>query len=222
MPIRALLQGWPSVEQARLVIHKSTKFYIKLLEWLGLITVEIKGFEHAKLNSGMILIANHSSLLDIVFFLSIFPNCSCIAKKGLLYFSPYALIIRWAGYAASAGGNEIVEQANSELQNNRPFVIFPEGTRKSHSSQKHGAQEVKFKRGAAALVLKSKAPVVPVIFKYSPPVLGKNRRWRDAPDRICQVNIEFFPAIYFHQVQTDKWIQRREITKKLEDFFGSN
>lgn len=219
LPLKAIFYGWPSVEETRLIINKSTKQYLLLLKKLGLIRVSIRGLEHTELNQGIILVANHPSLLDIVFFLSIFPTCSCMAKKNLLYFSPYALVIRWASYVAGSGGSEIVEQANLELMNKRPFVIFPEGTRKSQQGQKTGSTDLKFRRGAAALALKSGAAVIPVVFKYNPPVLGKNRNWYDAPDRICDVEIEFFPAIYFEQNHKDQWIQRREITRKLEDFF---
>lgn len=219
LPLKALFFGWPSIEQARDLIHKSTKFYISILKKLGLIEVKIKGLEHTKLDIGMILVANHPSLLDIVFFLSIFKNCSCMAKKNLLYFSPYSLIIRWAGYVASTGGSEIVEQANIELENKRPFIIFPEGTRKSQNSRQLAHENIKFRRGAAALALRSNAPIVPAIFKYDPPVLGRGRKWYDTPDRICNIEIEFFPAINFEKTKAPQWEQRREITRRLEDFF---
>lgn len=219
LPFKALFWGWPKTEETRLVVNKSCKFYLSLLEKLGLINVSIKGLENTKLHQGFIIVANHPSLLDIVFMLSIFPNSSCMAKKNLLYFSPYSLIIRWASYVASTGGSEIVEQANIELQNKRPFIIFPEGTRKSQQDQKGGSDKQKFRRGAAALALRSKAPIVPAIFKYDPPVLGRNRKWYDAPDRVCNVEIEFFPPIYFTKNDAPEWEQRRDITRKLEEFF---
>lgn len=222
LPLKALLFGWPSVEESRKVVSKSAKIYLSFLQRLGLITVSIKGLDKTEIESGIIIVANHPSLLDIVFLLSIFPTSSCMAKKGLAYLSPYALIIRWTSYAAASAGSEIIEQANLELQNKRPFIIFPEGTRKSQANQQLGLYNLKFKRGAAALALRSNAPVVPVIFKYDPPVLGKNRRWYDTPGRVCNIEIEFFAPISFTRNSNQQWVQRREITQSLENIFIEN
>ena len=69
------------------------------------------------------------------------------------------------GISANRDGNDVrvLLDCFKCLKNNEKIVIFPEGTR-----NKTGAELLPFRHGAAAIAIKAKAPIVPIMM-YSKP-----------------------------------------------------
>jgi 1-acyl-sn-glycerol-3-phosphate acyltransferase len=77
-----------------------------------------------------ILVANHSSFLDILLVLMLHPK-ALIMVKSWVYNSPvFGLFIRYAGYPfAKEGAAEDIESIRQLINDGYSIVIFPEGTR---------------------------------------------------------------------------------------------
>lgn len=109
-----------------------------------------------------LIVANHQSQWETIAFLTLVPNVAIVAKQELLAIpvmgwfllnSPMILIDR------ESGGNALrhmLTQARAALAQGRPVLIFPEGGRKSATS------EVEFKRGIELLYGQLGVNVLPV------------------------------------------------------------
>ena len=75
------------ISRGQRVIHTSFYVFIGLMHRIGIMTYEIKGLE--KLNRpGQLIIANHPTLVDIVFLISRVKQANCIVK-GSLWRNPF-------------------------------------------------------------------------------------------------------------------------------------
>jgi len=86
--------------------------------------------EKLDFNTPKILVANHSSFLDILLVLMLHPK-SIIMVKSWVYNSPiFGLFIRYAGYPfAKEGTAEEIDSIRQLIADGYSIVIFPEGTR---------------------------------------------------------------------------------------------
>ena len=169
LPIRATSRVW-------------AKGILVALRW----TVGLTHVEHGRHNlpaGPYLIVANHqspwettaaaaSSLLGetsaskwafrAIAFLSLVPNVAIVAKRELLAIpvmgwflrhSPMILIDRERGGSAI---RHMLSETRKALAQGRPVLVFPEGSRRSVSS------DVEFKRGIELLYLQLGVPVLPV------------------------------------------------------------
>jgi 1-acyl-sn-glycerol-3-phosphate acyltransferase len=150
-----------------------------LLKWIvGVnLEVEIDGATRALLESGKgaVLMANHSSFLDV--------NVAFASSPAPIVFLAKASIrkIPFIGEANARVGTVFVERGNMEsarkaisslestLKKGRCVLVFPEGTRSDNGS---GVVRP-FKKGGFHLAFNADAPIIPVYFKGVGPLLPK-------------------------------------------------
>ena len=113
------------------------------------------------------MVANHPTLLDVVFLVARMPQADCIVKLGAWKNPFLRRVVSIAGYIANAEGPVVVDACVERLRAGRSVVVFPEGTRSAGT----------FKRGAARIALRSGAQVTPVVIRCNPPALGKHQAW---------------------------------------------
>ncbi len=124
---------------------------------------------------GLVIVANHPTLLDVVFLISAVPNATCIVRSGLAS-NPFTRApVRLAGYVCNDWGVELVEASVQALRTGSSLVMFPEGTRSNP------AQPPKWQRGAANIALKAGVPLTPVSIRCEPPTLRKGEPWWQVP-----------------------------------------
>lgn len=115
--------------------------------------------------SAQILIMNHQSFMDVMYFEAAHPNNLCwIAKKelGEAFLYGHALKAPKMILINRESKKELVhllKEAKDRLDSGRMLCIFPEGTR-----SKGGEQLLPFKSGAKVLVEHFKLKVQPVVF----------------------------------------------------------
>ncbi|MCI5969512.1 lysophospholipid acyltransferase family protein [Helicobacter sp.] len=115
--------------------------------------------------SAQILIMNHQSFMDVMYFEAIHPNNLCwIAKKelGEAFLYGHALKAPRMILINRESKKELVfllKEAKDRLDSGRMLCIFPEGTR-----SKGGEKLLPFKSGAKVLVEHFKLKVQPVVF----------------------------------------------------------
>ena len=172
---------------ARWWITVGLRAFIAIMDWVGL-DYEVQGLHRAPARGGLI-IANHPSLIDVVFLLALFPGADCVVKRAL-WSNPFTmLIVRFARYIPNDDTETMLATAVDRLRSGRRLILFPEGTRTVPG------QPLDFKRGAAVVALKAGADVVPVRIDVSPTTLTKAEPWYAIPERLVQLSFRVLPPM---------------------------
>lgn len=139
--------------------------------------VEIEGLEHSTPGSAQILVANHESLLDIWALMAAVPaSLRFVAKKELARIPVFAAACRAAGHVfidrTRAGeAAEAIRAAGARMRREGlTLVLFPEGTRSSDGGLG------RFRRGAFALAIETRADLVPAAIEGGGRILGRNAK----------------------------------------------
>ena len=129
------------------------------LKWIAGTDLEVRG----NLADRRVLVASkHFSMWETIAFLSLLPRPAIVLKQSLLripFYGWYARKMRMIAIDRSAGAKAIrlmAAEAKRALDDDRPVVIFPEGTRKKPSASPD------YKPGVAALYALLQVPCVPV------------------------------------------------------------
>ena len=151
-------------------IQRAFRVFAALGDRLGLFSLELRGAERLA-NGPALIVANHPTLLDVVFLISQLPQADCVVKADT-WRNPFLRgIASLAGYVSNQDGPKLVEECTRRLRGGRTLVLFPEGTR----STAHGLRP--FKRGAARIALASGCALRPVRIRCEPRILGKDQAW---------------------------------------------
>jgi 1-acyl-sn-glycerol-3-phosphate acyltransferase len=177
LPVLAVIPG-NRRDRAQAVIRLNFRFYLSMLQWLGLLRLEIEGAERLKSSGGCIIVANHPSLLDVVMLMALVPRAQCIVKNELWNSFLLGGLMRRAGYIRNdLEPDALVEACRTALAQGYSLIIFPEGTRTRPGSLPH------FHRGFANLATLSGASMQLVIITCDPPTLVKGEPWWRIPVR---------------------------------------
>jgi 1-acyl-sn-glycerol-3-phosphate acyltransferase len=149
-------------------------FFVWFMKTFGVLTWEIEGRELLA-EPGVLVVANHPTLIDIVFIISMIPHASCIVKPSL-YQSVYTKgPVSRAAYIASDEPETLIGDCVKSLGSGASLVIFPEGTRSVKG------QPLRFRRGAAHVQKRSGCAVLLVRIMSVPPTLAKHEKWYQIP-----------------------------------------
>lgn len=200
---------------ARYVIHALFRCFIALVSFCGAIEFRVAHTERLK-RSGLLVLANHPTLLDVVLIISMMKNTSCIVKKALFSHPATRGPIHAAGYIAN-DSQDWLQDCDKALQSGSNVVIFPEGTR----SVAHTA--VRFNRGAANIAVRLQKNVTPVIIRCEPPTLMKGEKWYHVPRKkaVITLTVEEDIAIdpFITQASSDT-LAARHFNRYLEEYFS--
>ncbi len=200
---------------ARRVISQAFRLYIWFMKSVGLLTYEVIGLERLGATGPRIVIANHPSLLDVVFLIAILRNANCVVKEALKH-NPFTKPpVTAAGFVSNAS-ETFVEDCVSALNRGETLVVFPEGTRTEPG------KPLKFLRGASNIAMYSKLPFSPVDIRCEPATLVKNEKWYQVPQTPPHFRFEFLEPLdvsdYVDENAMDSQ-NARAVTKYLEAFY---
>lgn len=170
---------------AQAVIHASFRALVGLMSGLGIIHLEIRGAEKLR-RQGLLILANHPTLIDVVLLIAQVRRADCIVK-GALARNPFTRHpIRAAGFVCNNSGAGLVDDCIASLRAGNNLVIFPEGTRTpSHLLGRDGQgpdnQPPRLQRGAAQIAVRGAVNVTPVRIRCTPPLLLKGEPWWRLP-----------------------------------------
>lgn len=175
-------------QRARATIHRAFRRFIRLLVRTGVLTYEFEGV--ARLGQpGQMIVANHPSLLDVVFLIGHVADANCIVKHGLQANAFTAGPVRSARYITNDENAAMVETAARVLADGQTLIVFPEGTRTP------AGQLPVFHRGACAIALRGARIVTPVVIRMDPPSLTKGEPWYRIPRRRMHYRLTVGPDI---------------------------
>ncbi|WP_314978410.1 lysophospholipid acyltransferase family protein [Campylobacter rectus] len=143
-------------------------------------STQICGYQRTKFSfagelgsASQIIIANHPSLLDVVFLVSLVRRANCVVKASLgknIFLAP---AIKACGYIPNTANEELLQKSIDALKSGESLIIFPEGTRT--------AGEIVFHKAAAYIAVNSAKQLVAIGIKMDPPSLKKHEPWYKTP-----------------------------------------
>jgi 1-acyl-sn-glycerol-3-phosphate acyltransferase len=200
---------------AREVIRLTMRGFIGLMRCLGVLHYDIRGLERLN-RAGLLILANHPTLIDTVFLMAFVKHANCIVKSKL-WNNPFTRgPVQAAAYISNGRGDELVTDCIASLRNGNNLIIFPEGTRTPKSG------DMQFKRGAANIAVRGSCNVTPVIIRCTPPTLGKGDKWWQVPSRWVLFTMEVREDIDIQPIVANarsEAIGVRHLTNYLQEYF---
>ena len=182
-PIMRLVPGSPDAQRRRVrsCFRVYMRSFVGLMNAVGVLRFEFEGAERLGL-PGQIILANHPSLIDVVFLLGFTPQATCIVKDSLFHHPVTRWPVSAAGYVSNTSTHSMVERASQALREGENVIVFPEGTRTTPG------QPLYFHRGAASIAVRAATVVTPVFIRCVPTTLAKGMPWYRIPDRRVRIS----------------------------------
>lgn len=215
----------------RVFVHPNEKFQIKAREFVsgsfrmftnvmrgtGALSLKVDDRKKFRNLHGKIIIANHPSMLDFVFIMSLVPNANCIVKGGLAK-SILGGVVRQCYIVNSLNFDQLCTLCKQTIDEGNNVIIFPEGTR----TPRHGKNP--YKKGAARIAYFAKCGVQPVLVggndKYG---LGKHDPfWSYNHTERYVYDFKMLPEIKIDEyLDLTETIAAKRLTDKMEDVICS-
>ena len=185
-PLLLLLgTGQRSGRARRALVRFCYRLFVGAARVTGLFRVAVTPEDRKKLASlrGCVVVANHTTLIDVVILLACLPDATAVAKAaaGRNFF--YSRVVNGA-FIVNDDPAGVLDAANRLLSEGVNILIFPEGTRTPPDSPHR-----KLHRGAAQIALHAGAPVRCVRITSDPQVLAKGQPWWDVADRVITFSL---------------------------------
>ncbi len=162
---------------ARWAIHHLFRGFVALICGLGLCSLEVRGRERLQ-RRGLLILASHPSLIDVVFLMALVRDADCIIKAALLR-NPFTRgPVRAAGFVCNDSGPGLIDDCVASVRAGNNLIVFPEGTRTPP-----GAPLGRLQRGAAQLAVRGELDITPVRITCTQQMLGKTDKWWRVPRR---------------------------------------
>lgn len=178
-PAMLMLPGGPGRRRARTraIVQRSFRLFVAVMSGLGGLRYQFHGAERLG-RPGQLIIANHPTLVDVVFIVAFTPAPACVVKAAL-FANPFTRhVVRAAGYIRNAPTDEMIERSVAALRSGDALVMFPEGTRT------RAGQPLAFHRGAASVAVQGATVLTPIYIHVDQPLLDKTLPWYKVPPRI--------------------------------------
>lgn len=202
---------------AKWVIHYAFRCFVGLLRVLGVFSYEVRGQERLRAGGGLIL-ANHPTLLDVVFLMSLVRQADCIVKADLAHNPFMRGPVRAAGFVFNDSGADLIDDCIRSVRSGNNMIIFPEGTRTPASGV------MRLKRGAAHVALQGDVDIMPVQIRCADPFLRKGEKWYRLPLKRPHFEIVFGEAIAvadFEMGNDGRSLAARRLTEYLTQYFSA-
>lgn len=193
------------------IMHLSWRAFIGFMRITGILSWELRGGERLK-QPGRLIIANHPSLLDVVFMISFMPTVDCIVKPAIFQNAFMRWPALWAGYIPNGEPEQLIEDCARTLRDGNSLLMFPEGTRT------RPGKPVSMKRGAAQIALAAGAEILPVTITVVPTTLTKGEPWYHIPSRPFHVTVSVGEPVTCEQFFRDG-VPRALAVRRMTDYF---
>lgn len=197
------------------LIHHAFRFFVGLMCWVGVISLEVRDAERLW-RKGLLVLANHPSLIDVVILMSLLKQTNCIVKSSL-WRNPFTRgPVIAAGYINNKGGAELIQDCVAALAAGDNLIVFPEGTRTRLSGP------MQLQRGAANIAVRAQCTVTPVTICVSTPMLPKETPWYQVPPTRPHFVVQVQDDLDMRALLADgrpPSLAARELTQNLQYLF---
>jgi 1-acyl-sn-glycerol-3-phosphate acyltransferase len=217
-----LLRFWPGSQQQKISRVQKTvslmfKLFVQMLTLAGVIKLNGKNVNALRDAKGVIVVANHPCLVDVVILISLMPNAGCIVKQGL-WRNPFLRgVVSCAGYIPNRGAELMLQDCQQVLDKQSNLIIFPEGTRTLTSNIINP-----FARGAANIALRTQTNILPVVLHTDVAGLTKQQPWYEIPRQTMNMTVNVLQPLSSHGTDaTQNSVKKsaRQLTRDLEQLY---
>jgi 1-acyl-sn-glycerol-3-phosphate acyltransferase len=204
-------------QRTQRVIQAVFRFYLAMLQRLGLIRLQIEGRAKLDGSRGRLVIANHPSLLDVVMLMALTPNAQCIVKHELWDNRYLGGLMRRAEYIRNdLEGPALIGACRQALDEGANIIVFPEGTRSSPGVLP------RFHRGFANIATLTQAEILPVVITCTPPTLRKGERWWTVPARRPTFRVVVGECLETSRFRTERHrsVDSRRLVAQMEAYYA--
>ena len=165
--LSVFLHGQKVHQLGQKLIHRLFGFFVWYVRFFNLVEVDTDELAKVRDCSGVVFVANHPSLLDVVIVIAQMPRMICLMKSSLVSNVVLSGQSRLAGYVVSSSAAGLIHSCRESLRGGGNLLVFPEGTRS------RSVEPGPFKMGFALIAKASQAPVQTLIISVSENYLGK-------------------------------------------------
>jgi 1-acyl-sn-glycerol-3-phosphate acyltransferase len=160
----------------RAAISRGYRWFWRAARFSGLLQMDARALDPLAAEPGLIIVANHPSMLDAVMLVAQLPRSACVMKASLARNPFLGAGARLASYIRNDSTYGMVRLAVTDLRRGGQLVLFPEGTRTTQ-------RPINPFHSAVGLIAKrAQAPVQTVFIDTDSPYLGKGwPLWRLPP-----------------------------------------
>lgn len=220
LPLATLAVRDPARRQRtlRFLVRRFFGFMTWSISALGCMRLRVEGEQLLSESRGMLVLANHPTLIDVVVLMSKVPQANCVIKSALFRRPGIGSSLRAAGYIENAGADALVRDCAAALCRDEALFIFPEGTRSVPGLP------LAFQRGTAHVLLTHPKPFIPVLVTCAPPTLMKGQPWYRVPERRFELTLRVLPPVFPSEWRgvvegLPRPLAARELTRYLESYF---
>lgn len=204
--------------RAQALTHRWFGLFSRMMAAMRCIRFEIHGAERLR-QRGVMIVANHPSLIDVVLLLGVLPEVDCIMKQAIFDNWFMRRPARWLGYIAQSSPEQLFTDAQAALAKNHSLLVFPEGTRTVPG------QPIRMQHGAARMAVEAGATILPVTIAVTPPHLFKHQPWWRPPVRVPHYVLtvgEPYPASRFlKEADGVPSVAARRLSRHWEQYFAA-
>ncbi len=175
---------------AQRAVHWMFRVFRCFMVTMGVIDFEAKDVENLRNDRGLLVVANHPTLLDVVLLMSLMDRAQCVVKHHI-WSNPF---MRGAVTAANYIRNDddpekLIADCSAALADGNNLIIFPEGSRTVPGRPR------RLQRGFANVAVRSRSPVRLVTIGCLPPTLLKGEKWYRIPPRRPRFTVEIHEVV---------------------------
>jgi 1-acyl-sn-glycerol-3-phosphate acyltransferase len=205
--------------RAQRLTHVWFGMFSRLMAATRAIRFEVHGAERLR-QPGIMVVANHPSLIDVVLLLGYMPEVDCILKPAIFRNPFMRRPATWLGYIAQHSPEQLLVDAQAALRRNHSLLVFPEGTRTVPG------EPIRMPHGAARMALETGATIVPVAIKVTPPHLFKHEPWWRAPATrphyVLTVGKPYPAAKFLEEANGVPSVASRRLSRHWEQYFAEH
>lgn len=200
--------------RARATVSASFRLFLRYLAAVRVADIDASAVRQVAGEKGVILVANHPTLIDYVMIASSIPAMDCLVKAQLNDNPFLRGVVRASRYLFN-NSETVLEDASRRLAAGESILIFPEGTRTRPGEDLH------LQRGVAQLSLRTGAPVRTIHIQCSERWLDKASAWYDVPRARPVIRLavgpQLNPAEFVAQGEEGFSLAARRMTRRLTE-----
>jgi len=201
---------------SRSLIQTSFRGFVGMMCALGVISLEVHGHQRLQ-RRGLLILANHPSLIDVVLLIAFVDRADCVVKAALAR-NPFTRgPVHAAGYVCNDSGAGLIDDCIRSVRGGDNLIIFPEGTRTP------GDGALRLQRGAANVAVRGALDITPVHIRVTPPALAKGVRWYQVPRQRAHFVVRIdddIPIAGFAATPGNEAMAVRRLTDHMTQYFS--
>jgi len=143
------------------------RLFLHGAERCGLMQLDLRGLDALNRQDGLVLVANHPSMIDVFLIVSRVRQAVCLMKASIGANILFGAGANLAGYVSNRQVDRMLRAASAATGPGRHLLVFPEGTRTTRQPVNP------IKPGAALIAKRAGRPLQAIIILTNSPYLSK-------------------------------------------------